>query len=111
MKCLAILFCVFSLVMCAFAHSYKPKAGYVPDAETAVHVAEAVLIPVYGKKQIESERPFTAKLNHGVWTIAGTLRCPDGKGGFAPDSLCDGGVAVIQISKDDAHIVSMTHGK
>lgn len=32
--------------------SVKPKDGFVPDAKTAVKVAEAVLIPVYGEKKI-----------------------------------------------------------
>jgi hypothetical protein len=82
-----------------------------PILRTAVQIAEAVLVPVYGKKQIDSERPFRATLKDGIWTVNGTLRCPDGKGGFAPESLCDGGVAVVQISKDDGRIVSMTHGK
>ena len=88
---------------------YAPPAGYVPDAKTAVNVAEAVLIPVYGKKQIESERPFTATLKDGVWTVAGTLRCPDGKGGVT--TLCDGGVAVVRIAKQDARVLYMLHGQ
>jgi len=88
---------------------YVPPAGYVPDAKTAINIAEAVLIPVYGKKQIESERPFTATLKNGVWTIAGTLRCPDGKGGVT--TLCAGGVAVMRIVKQDARVVYMLHGK
>jgi hypothetical protein len=36
-------------------------------------------MPVYGKKQIESEEPFTAQLKDDVWTVSGTLRCPDDK--------------------------------
>jgi len=79
----------------AFGQGHTPSNGFVPDNATAVKVAEAVLIPVYGAKQIESERPFTATLKKGVWTVAGTLRCPDGKGGFTND--CVGGVATVQI--------------
>jgi len=74
-----------------------------------VKVAEAVLIPVFGKEKIESERPFTAILKNGVWTVAGTRRCPDGKGGFTTD--CVGGAATVQISKQDARIISMIHYK
>ncbi|MFZ0686703.1 MAG: NTF2 fold immunity protein [Terriglobales bacterium] len=72
-------------------------------------IAEAVLVPVYGKKQIDSEQPFTAELKDGVWTVSGTLRCPDGKGGVT--TQCYVGVAVVQISKVDGHIVSMIHYK
>ena len=85
------------------------KEGYVPDSTTAIKIAEAVLVPVYGKKQIDSEQPFTARLKDDVWTVSGTLRCPDGKGGVT--TACDGGVAVVQISKLDVRVVSMTHYK
>jgi NTF2 fold immunity protein len=83
----------------------QPKKDYVPDSETAVKIAEAVLVPVYGKKQIESERPFRAKLKDGVWTVSGTLHCADGA------EFCTGGAAVVEISKKDARIISMTHYK
>jgi hypothetical protein len=100
---------VTSLAFCQSDVAYVPAAGYVPDAKTAVNIAEAVLTPVYGKKQIESERPFTATLKDGVWTVVGTLRCPDGKGGVT--TLCDGGVAVLRIAKQDARVVYMMHGQ
>jgi hypothetical protein len=102
--CLALL--IGSLVV---GQSYKPERGYVPNSDTAVQIAEAVLVPVYGKKKIESERPFTAKLKDGVWTVSGTLHCSDGKG--STTAQCFGGVAVVTISKDDARILSMTHFK
>ncbi len=88
---------------------YKPEAGFVPDAKTASAISEAVLIPVYGKKQVESEKPFSAKLKNGVWTVAGTLNCRDQTGALTTE--CDGGVAVVEISKSDARILSMIHGK
>jgi hypothetical protein len=88
---------------------YVPKTGYVPDSKTAVKVAEAVLIPVYGLKQVELEQPFTATLKGDVWAVAGMLRCPDGKGGITAG--CDGVVAVVRISRRDARILYMMHGK
>lgn len=101
----------FSLWIATMAldQSYQSKEGYVPDSSTAVKIAEAVLVPVYGKKQIDSEQPFKAQLKDDVWTVSGTLRCPDGKGGIT--AQCDGGVAVVQISKVDAHVISMAHYK
>ena len=104
---IVLLFAVFSVW--AFGQGFRPKSGFVPDSKTAVKIAEAVLIPVYGEKQIESERPFTAKLKDGVWTVYGTLRCPDGKGGTT--TSCLGGAAEVQISKDDARVLSMVHYK
>ena len=85
------------------------KSIRVPDSETAVRIAEKALIPVYGKKQIESERPFNARLNGDVWTVAGSLHCPDGKGGVTSD--CAGGVALVRISRTSGHVLHMEHGK
>lgn len=99
--CFTLLFLFVSLVS---GQGVVPKEGYVPNSDTAVQIAEAVLIPVYGKKHIQSERPFIAKLKDGVWTVSGTLRCPDGT-----TTNCVGGVAVVEISKADARVLSMTH--
>ena len=83
--------------------SVKPKAGFVPNADTAVKVAEAVLTPVYGEKQILSERPFKATLEGDVWTVEGTLHC----GG----PQCVGGTAVVKISRSSGQILHMIHYK
>jgi hypothetical protein len=108
MKSRLILFFVI-LSASSFGQGYKPKSGYVPDPETAVKIAEAVLIPVFGQKQIESERPFVAQLKDGVWTVDGTLHCPDGKGGTT--TSCDGGTAEVRIAKNDGRVLSMSHFK
>jgi hypothetical protein len=109
MKTLSICLCTSLFATVALGQGYKPPAGYVPDSVTAIKIAEAVLVPIYGKKQIDSELPLNAQLKDDVWTVTGTLRCPDGKAGFA--SVCFGGAAVVQISKTDARILSMEHGK
>jgi NTF2 fold immunity protein len=109
MKMYAVLACALIPVTLAVGQGYRPPSGYVPDSATAVQIAEAVLVPIYGKKQIESEKPFTATLEGDVWTVGGTLRCPDGKGGTT--TKCDGGVAVVKISKMDARILFVIHGK
>src|SRR5277367_3033449 len=98
MKLWIVLLCS-SLGGFSFGQEHKPTFGYVPDSKTAVKIAEAVLMPVYGEKHIESERPFHAKLKDNVWTVAGTLHCPNSKG--KDDLVCMGGVAVVEISKDD----------
>jgi hypothetical protein len=81
-------------------HNYKPEQGYVPNEETAVKIAVAVWIPIYGKKQIESEKPYKAVLKDGVWYIAGSL--PKG---------WDGGVAEAEIVKEDGRIIRISHGQ
>ena len=86
--------------------SVRPKEGFVPNAETAVKVGEAVLMPVYGKEKILGERPFGAALQGDVWTVQGTLHC-----GGPPGTLCNRGTAVVKISKTSGGILFMMHYK
>jgi hypothetical protein len=98
----------FSVAICAAAillngqarKGYSPKEGFVPDEKTAIAEAEAILAPIYGEKQVASERPYTARLNGGVWIVQGSL----------PDEDV-GGVAEIQIRKADAAVMLVSHGK
>jgi hypothetical protein len=78
--------------------SYKPKNGYVPDEQTAISIAVAVWTPIYGRQQIESEKPYKATLKNGVWTVTGTL--PEGY---------NGGTAVAEISQDSGCILRVIH--
>jgi NTF2 fold immunity protein len=87
------------------APSFQPKDGFVPDTGTAVKIAEAVLIPVYGEKKILSERPFNATLQGDVWTVAGTVHCDP------PGARCVGGSAEVKISKSSGQILQMGHYK
>ncbi len=82
------------------SHSVSPTNGVVPDTQTAVAVAEAILIPIYGRDKILSERPFQATLEGGVWTVVGTL----------PPGLL-GGVAIVEISKSDGSVRRISHGR
>lgn len=79
-------------------NSFKPKNGYVPNEQTAISIAVAVWIPIYGKEQIESEQPFRATLKNGVWTVVGTL--PEGAAG---------GTAVAEIAQVDGRILRIIH--
>jgi NTF2 fold immunity protein len=54
------------------AHSVRPKAGLVPDDVTAIKIAEAVWLPIYGAA-IYDKKPFTAKLKGNIWIVEGTL--------------------------------------
>ena len=83
--------------------SVVPEDGFVPTATVAVAVAEAVLIPVYGRQQIASERPFKAELSGGVWDVNGSLHCDP------PGSPCPGGTAQVKISRKTGEILFMTH--
>lgn len=103
-KLTTLLFVAFlsanALAQSSAPHDYKPSAGYVPDAATAIRIAVAVWIPIYGEKQIASEAPYRAVLRGGIWIVEGSL--PKGY---------VGGVAVAEISKDDASVRRISHGK
>ena len=84
----------------------------VPDSATALKIAEPVLIKTYGKRQVNYERPLTAKLDSGVWTIYGTLCCPDSKGHrTCKEGKCLGGVAVLKLRQTDGKVLSVEHYK
>jgi hypothetical protein len=82
------------------SHSYMPREGFVPDAVTAARIAEAVLIPIYGARQIASQQPLSATLRGDAWHV--TSQLPAGS---------VGGVASVEIAKSDARILRVSHGR
>lgn len=73
----------------------------VPNKQTAIKIAEAIWLPIYGNK-IYNEKPFLAELNaSGVWIVKGILHGTRAKGG----------VAYIEIQKSDCKILKIYHGK
>ena len=97
---------VVLIISCGFACSeelkvnYKPKEGYVPNAETAIKIAVAVWAPIYGKENIENQKPYQAVLKNGIWHVTGSL-----------NNQTLGGVAEAEISKDNGSIIRVMHGK
>lgn len=79
---------------------YVPKDGFIPDKETAVKVAEAVWLPIYGST-IYNSRPFKATLSDStVWIVEGTLK-----------KNYKGGVPYLEIQKADGKILKVNHSK
>ena len=76
-----------------------PKGGLVPDKETAIKVAEAVLFRLYGEDSIKLQRPYVVKEDDYIWWISGTLP----KDAF-------GSVFKIGISKHTAAVLHLTVG-
>ena len=74
------------------------EVNYVPDSTTAIKIAEAVLIPIYGE-EIYEQRPYSVELEKDVWIIEG----------FIGEKL--GGVFHIEIQKKDCKILKVTHGR
>ena len=50
---------------------------------------------------IYQEKPFVARLKDGIWTVEGSL----------PKQYIKGGVAIVEISKDDGRILRASHGE
>jgi|26BtaG_2_1085354.scaffolds.fasta_scaffold00029_4 hypothetical protein len=75
--------------------------NYVPDAETAIKIAEAIWLPIYGEK-IMDKKPYKAILSEDgkVWIVKGTIQ---------KEML--GGYPIIEIRKSDCKILKVSHGK
>ncbi|MES2389098.1 MAG: YbbC/YhhH family protein [Bacteroidota bacterium] len=72
----------------------------VPNDSTAIKIAEAIWLPVYGSRVL-NKRPFKVELVEGkVWRVEGTL----------PAGMM-GGVPFIVIQKSDCRMLKMGHGK
>jgi hypothetical protein len=107
MKIKYLIFFSLALVLLASYISKNPMnerhvaRDYVRDSETAIKVAEAILLPIYGKG-IYDKKPFVAKLSadSNTWIVEGTL-----------DRHLVGGVPHIEIRKSDCKILRVSHGK
>jgi hypothetical protein len=108
-----VFFAIFLIAFTSHAQDSQSKSNFrVPDAAAALSIAEPALIKVYGKRQINDERPLTATLDEGVWNVYGTLCCPDLKGHRTCEvGKCVGGVASAKIRQSDGKILAISHTK
>ena len=74
------------------------RRGPVNDEQAAIAIALAVWIPVYGRELIESEKPYSATLTNGVWTVTGYL----------PENTV-GGTAIAWIAQKDGRVIRYIH--
>jgi PBP1b-binding outer membrane lipoprotein LpoB len=72
----------------------------VKNSNTAIKIAEAILFEIYGKANIEEQKPYEKYLIKDYWVILGTL--PKG-------SL--GGTFLIIIDARNAQVLKIIHGK
>jgi hypothetical protein len=82
------------------ADAYHPQNGYVPDEQTAIGIAVSVWAPIYGKEQIEKQKPYSALLVNGYWVVSGSL----------PENMV-GGVAQAVIEKKTGQVIYVIHSK
>jgi Clp amino terminal domain, pathogenicity island component/NTF2 fold immunity protein len=55
-----------------FNDAALPTGGAVPDAETAMRIAEAVWIPQYGMEMVASQKPIQAERKLTMWIVTGS---------------------------------------
>src|SRR6476646_11475694 len=79
------------------AEIFNKPGGLVPDQRTAIAIAEAILFPIYGERNIRQERPYVVKHAAGKWIIEGA---PIPRG-------MTGGVFHIEIRQRDAKILQL----
>lgn len=74
------------------------KNDLVPDEKTAIKIAEAIWLPIYGEK-INNKKPFVATLKDSIWIVSGTVHTEKG------------GAPYIEIHKSDCKILKVYHEK
>jgi hypothetical protein len=81
-------------------HGSDPNIdGYVPDETTAIKIAEAIWLPIYGE-EIYNYKPFKAELlDKKVWRVSGTVHTQLG------------GSPIAEIEKSDCKILKVIHEK
>jgi tetratricopeptide (TPR) repeat protein len=84
----------------AEAAAIRSKAGRAPDREAAIRIAEAAWTRVYGRANIDRQRPIQATLDGEVWRVHGSL--PKGQAG---------GVADAVVSRKTGRVLHMGHGR
>ncbi|HTR24320.1 MAG TPA: NTF2 fold immunity protein [Terriglobales bacterium] len=79
----------------------------VPDAATAISIAEPALIKKYAKRRIDDEKPLVAILQNGVWNVHTTRCCTTNNSGQRKCVLqCFGGGDALELRQSDGKILS-----
>lgn len=86
-KWIAIMFLTIAVV--ALAETSKRHRDYVPDEQTAVRIAEAVLVGQFGKERVRSQLPLRAQLQVDEWFV----------GAIGGDKMHMGGKFAVWINK------------
>ncbi|MES2543762.1 MAG: YbbC/YhhH family protein [Bacteroidota bacterium] len=76
------------------------KSVIIKDRLTAIQVAEPILFGIYGKDNIESQKPYECYLIENYWIIGGAL----------PKDML-GGTFLIIIDARNSKVLKITHGK
>jgi hypothetical protein len=103
MKTMRTLICCLALSIATAASAQsniEPPSGLVPDEKTAIAIAVAVFIPIFGAEKIKQQQPFHAQLESGVWHVTGSI----------PPHF-RGGTAEAEIERKDGRVIRVWHGR
>lgn len=76
------------------------KFKLIPKKENAINYAEIILFELYGKENIEAEKPYKINLINDYWIITGTL----------PKEMI-GGVFEMVFDSWNGKVLLLEHGK
>lgn len=76
----------------------SPATAPISSEAQALERGEAILIAKFGRTVVDEERPLTAHLDSGVWTVSGSL----------PKNRL-GGVGTVQFSAEDGRVIRVLH--
>ena len=107
-KSFQIFSCIAAIGLLTGCNSPKDKS--VPDEMTAISIAVAAWVPVYGKEKIESQNPCKASLSNGVWYVTGTPQLVIPVEGSRPKMRL-GGEAHAEILQSDGSVLKIYHTK
>ena len=77
----------------------KQKDVILDTKDKAINFAEIILFDIYGKEEIEGERPYKIFSVDNYWIIKGTLNADLG------------GTFLMIVDSHDCRILRLTHGK
>ena len=76
------------------------KTIILKDKNTAINVAEVILFNLYGKENIQNQKPYKADLIDNYWVISGSL-----------EENMLGGTFLIILDSRNSKVLKITHGK
>jgi hypothetical protein len=76
------------------------KSMIIKDSSTAIKIVEPILFSIYGRENIESQKPYESYLIENYWVIAGTL----------PKDM-HGGTFLIILNARNSKVLKINHGK
>lgn len=72
----------------------------IPDSETAIFIAENILFKIYGKSNIQKQKPYKVDKIENYWIVNGS----------SPKNTVGGNFLII-LDANDGKVIKIEHGK